>query len=447
MVEKTTCSVVLSVILTLIATPLIAKTMDPRPLDQIVAIVNDDVITQSELENQASLIKKRLAEKNMVLPKENILNKQILNQIIDKKLQLQTARRASISVDDNTLDQALDNIAKKNDFTLAQLQQAIESDGVNFDNFRQDIRDQLTIERLISQEIASRITISNQEVEKYMNSAGYDQEHIKEYHLQDILITLPEVPSSEDLQQAKNLANTLVKKLRKGQKFETLAIANSNGQNALTGGDLGWRRIEEIPSTFVTDVQVMKVEEIKGPIRADNGYHIIKLLDARGNVQRHNITETRVRHILLKTNLIKSDEKAKMELLAIKKQIETGEDFAALAKKQSQDPGSAIHGGSLGWVKPGQLVPQFESTMNQLALNELSAPIKSQFGWHLIEVLERKEIDDTENYEKEQIKKLVYQRHYEEEVQTWIKRMRDASYIEITMLGSSDSNNTENIHS
>lgn len=424
---------ILSIIFILVAAPIEAKTIDAEPLDQVVAIINDDVITQSELDKQAHLIKKRLTEKETTLPEQGLLDKQILNQLIEKKLQLQTAHRAGITIDDNTLDQAMEDIAKKNDFTLTQLRKAVESDGVNFDDFRNDIREQIAIERFIAREIANRITITQQEVAKYMNSAGYDQEHIKEYHLQDILIALPEIPSSEDLQKAKKLANTIVEQLNAGKKFETLAIANSNGQSALTGGDLGWRRIEEIPSTFVNDAQIMKVGDIKGPIRADNGYHIIKLLESRGNVQRHHITETRVQHILLKTTLLKGDEVVKAELLTLKKQIENGKDFSAMAEKHSQDPGSAVHGGNLNWVKPGQLVPQFENTMNKLAINELSAPVKSQFGWHVIRVLERRDLDDTEEYEKQKIKKLIYQRHYEEEVQNWIKRMRDASYIETTL--------------
>ena len=426
MVKKITVGLVLALLS-------ITISVNAETIDRVVAVVNDNVITQSELDYQAKLIKKRLDEQGTALPEAKTLNKQILNQLIDKQLQLQTAERAGITIDDNTLDQAMESIAAKNNFTLAQLHKAVENDGVKFEDFRDDIRDQLTIEHFISREIAPRILITEQEVEKYMNSAGYDQQHIREYHLQDILIALPEVPSSEDIQQAKKLAQHVLAQLEAGTAFETLAIANSNGQNALTGGDLGWRRIEEVPSTFVDDVQVMKVGSVRGPFRAGNGYHIIKLLDARGNVQRHHITETRARHILIKTTLLKNDDEAKQELLALKKQLNEGADFAVLAEKHSQDPGSAVHGGHLNWVKPGQLVAPFETTMDQLALNEISDPVKTQFGWHLIQVLERRETDDTDAYEKQQIRKLIYQRHYEEEVQTWIKRMRDASYIAITL--------------
>lgn len=401
------------------------------PLDSVVAVVNDDVITASELDRQLAKVNQQLKLRQIKAPAEDVLRWQVLNHLIDQKVELQTAARAGIEVDDATLDASIEQIAAHNKASLAQLKQLIEKEGISFAEYRAEIRKELIIERLLQREVGGRITISKQEVDKYLHSLAYEKQNILEYHLEDILIELPETPSSAQLQAAQKAADDIMAQLKAGKSFQALALARSTGQEALTGGDLGWRRMEEIPSAFAAVLPAMSPGDVSNPIRTGNGIHLIKLVDKRGNAEIHHTTETQVRHILLKTSSTSRDNELKAELEKIRTEIEQGKSFGEMAKLYSQDTVSAAKGGELGWVKPGMLVLPFEQTMNRLKPGVISEPVKTQFGWHIIQVQGRREKDDTAEYQEQQIRRRLFERQYEENTQLWVKRMRDASSIQI----------------
>lgn len=402
------------------------------PLDSVVAVVNDDVITASELNHQVAKVSKQLASRQIKLPSEDELRWQVLNYLIDQKVELQTAARAGIEVDDATLDASIEQIAAHNKASLAELKKVIENDGLSFGEYRAEIRKEMLVERLLQREIGSRITISKQETDKYLHSLAYEKQNVVEYHLEDILIGLPEAPSSAQLQEAQKIADDIRVQLKQGRNFQELALAKSTGQEALSGGDLGWRRIEEIPTAFASLLSGMKPGDVSDPIRTGNGIHLIKLVDRRGNAGVHHTTETQVRHILLKTSgTTTRDNALKAELERIRTEIEHGASFAEMAKRYSQDTVSALKGGELGWIKPGMLVVPFEQAMNQLKPGIISEPVKTQFGWHIIQVEGRREVEDTAEYQEQQIRRRLYERQYEENTQLWVKRMRDASSVQI----------------
>jgi peptidyl-prolyl cis-trans isomerase SurA len=408
------------------------KTSSPTTsLDGIAAIVNNDVITLSELEKQERKIRSHIATRQIQVPKPAELRAQVLDYLINRKIELQTAARAGIVVDDETLNAAIENIAGRNGLTIEQLKQTVTSDGLNFAEYQDEIRSEMTIERLLQREVGSRITISKQEVDKYLHSIAYEQQNVREYRLEDILIALPEIPSSAELQAAQKTADTIREKLKNGQSFAELAIAKSNGHQALSGGDLGWRRLEEIPSIFTTTVPSMRAGEVAGPLRGGNGLHLIKLVAIRGNNTAHHSTETHARHILIKTNAFTPDETIKEKLTKIKGEIENGKSFAEMARTYSEDTVSALKGGDLGWITPGMLVEPFEKAMNQLKPGFISNPVKTQFGWHIIQVDARRDKDDTAEYEEQQIRRRIFERQYEDASHAWIKRMRDASYVQV----------------
>jgi peptidyl-prolyl cis-trans isomerase SurA len=403
-----------------------------KPLDKVVAVVNSDVITQQELNKALFTAEKQLEQSNTPLPQKSALQKQVLNQLINRKLELQAAERMHITVTDEKVDETINTIAQKNKMTPAQLREALKSEGINYADYRKQIKEQMTIQQLIQATVGSNITITEQDIRNAKNTSSAAMSNHSQYHLSDILISLPEEPSSTDVQEAYALTNSVKAQLAKGEDFRTVAAANSGGNEALQGGDLGWRSLEEMPAIFAEKVPKMKVGEVVGPIRADNGLHIIKLEEVKNDDNTdHFITETHVRHILIKTNLPSDDQPAKQQLLGIRTQIVNGADFATMAKQYSQDAGSAQKGGDIGWPTPGMLVPPFEQAMDSLPLNEISQPVKTSYGWHLIQVLGRRKVDNTEQFKKNQIKQMIYQRELEENTEVWIQQLRHDSYVKI----------------
>lgn len=407
-----------------------ANATNAQHLDSVVAIVNSDVVTESELNKQYTGIKQHLEQQNKSLPSDAELRSQVLNHIIDQKIILQTAARANIEIDDDSLNRAIRNIASRNNMTKQELKQTLAKSGIDFRDYREDLRKQITIDRLMQQQIGSRVTISKQEVDKYLNSVAFDQQNIAEYHINDILIALPDVPSSQEIRSAKTTAEKVLKKLKQGHPFSEVAIAESNGQDALKGGDLGWRRVEEIPSVFADYITKMDVGDVQGPIRTANGFHIMQLVDTRGSAARHFTQETKVRHILIKSHTPDDDDDIIEELKDIRKKIEAGASFAQMAKEHSDDVVSREKDGTLGWISPGMLVPAFEQAMDGLTIGMVSQPVKTQFGWHLIQVQERRKKEDTHDYQRNKIRKLIYERQFEEEKQHWITKMRSVSYVQ-----------------
>ena len=408
------------------------------PLDAIVAVVNDDVVTESELLEQIRFYTADVPD-NVVLPDEQHLKEQILNKIIDQTVGLQTAARLNITIGDDTVDQSIQRVAGDAGITVEQLKTNLMEKGLSYRDYREFVRKELTVQRVLQQELAGRIDVSNAEVEKYLNSVAFDQQHIAEYHIADILLSLPDVPSSQDIQAASQKMEKIVEALKDGKDFKQLAMTYSDAPTALQGGDLGWRRVEEIPTMFAEKVTKMQEGSYIGPIRTSNGFHLVKLQGIRGAAMKKIVTEHKARHILLKPEVIDDDADVKAKLLQLRQRIESGESFAEVARRYSHDPVSAAKGGDLGWVAPGTMVKSFEQTMQKQKIGIVSKPTKTEFGWHLILVEERRKKDHTKDFYRADLRKKIFQRKYAEEVQDWLRKARDSSYVEITLPTSNDS--------
>lgn len=408
----------------------LAKSSGYSEVDRIIAIVNDDVIMKSELDKALERVKQNLQKQNTELPPEDILSKQVLERIILDHLQLQLASTSGIRVDDEAISKTIAGVARENGITVDELRSMLEKEGLDYEGYRKEIRRQMILSQLTQRQVVNRVRISPQEVENFLSVNKNAGSEVDAYRLSHILITLPEAASPEAIDKARKKAQATVDKLRNGADFKSVAAAVSEGQQAFEGGDLGWRRPGEIPGLFSDVVASMQVGDISEPIHSPSGFHIIKLTDMKGGRKQHIVTQTHVRHILVRTSELLSDEDARARLEQLKLRIENGEDFATLARSNSEDRGSALNGGELNWVDPGNLVPQFEEAMNNLAPNEISEPFKTQFGWHIAQVLERRQHDSTESFKKSTARKMIRQRKVEEERQAWLRRLRDEAYVE-----------------
>nr|WP_231971524.1 MULTISPECIES: peptidylprolyl isomerase [Thiohalobacter] len=400
-----------------------------QPINRIVAVVNDDVILASELEDKVQLVRSQLAQQNTQAPDPAQLERQVLERLIMERLQLQVAERNNIEVDDETLNANLRNIAAQNGVTLTEFRQTLEREGMDYAAFREELRSQIMINRLRQQTVINRIDISDQEVDNLLASQTAWSDQTRDYHLGHILIATPEAASPEQIQAAERKATGVLDRLRGGADFSETAVAVSESETALEGGDLGWRKAAQLPSLFADVVRDMQPGEISDLIRSPSGFHIIKLIDVRGE-ERHVITQSRVRHILLQPDEMTSEADVRLRIEQLRGRLETGADFAELARSHSTDKVSASNGGDLGWVNPGDMVPEFEQAMNKLAPGEISEPVQSRFGWHLIQVLERRERDSTEDYQRARAREMIRQRKTDEEMELWLRRLRDESYIE-----------------
>ncbi len=403
-----------------------------QELNRIVAIVDDDVITYQELKDRLETIVAQLRQSKTPLPADNILQRQVLERLIVERLQLKMASRAGIRVDDENLNEVIGKIARDNGLTLAQFRQVLERDGFKFADFREEIRNELTISRLRSRQVESRIVITPQEVENYLAHRQAEGAEGTEYRLEHILIAVPEAARPAEIQAAKARAEELLGRLRSGADFREMAVSYSDGQQALEGGDLGWRKAGQLPTLFSEVALKMAVGAISDPIRSPSGFHILRLAEKRGET-KHVVRQTHARHILIRTDAITSDEQARARLLRLRDRILDGEDFDRLARANSDDTGSASQGGDLGWANPGMFVPAFEEAMGKLAPGQVSEPFRSQFGWHIVQVLERRDHDDTEEHIRNQAREALRQRKMEEELENWLRRMRDESYVTIRL--------------
>lgn len=398
-------------------------------LNRIVAVVNDDVVLESELATKLEIIREQLRAQNTELPPEDVLRKQVLERVIVDKLQLQLAAANNIQIDDETLNSNLRNIAEQNGMSLEQFRSTLESEGHSFAAFREEIRSQIAIARLHQQMVGNRINVSEQEVDNQLANAKTSGSDEKEYHLSHILIPVPEGATPDAIQAAQQQAEETVAKLRGGADFATTAVAVSAGQTALQGGDLGWRSAAQLPTVLADTIRALAPGEITDPIRAAGGFHIVKLNEVRGG-GRHVVTQTHVRHILLTPDELLPESEVQNRLAQLRERILGGEDFAALARSHSKDKVSASKGGDLGWVNPGDLVPQFEEVMNGLKPNEVSQPVQTRFGWHIIQVLERREHDSTDEFRRNKVREQIRKRKTDEELALWLRRLRDEAYVE-----------------
>ena len=399
-------------------------------LDRILAVVNNDVITQSELAAELRTITQQLRQQNIELPAVNVLQKQLLERLIIKHLQLQLAENTGIRVDDDTLARAITTIAKQNNITLSEFRDILTRDGFDFALFRENIRQEIIITRLRQRQVDSRINVTPQEIGDFLaTQSAQGASAGNEYHVAQILIGLPEAAAPENVQAAQIKAKQVLEKLRAGASFTDTAVSISQDPQALQGGDLGWRTAAQLPSLFAEIVPKLKPGDISDLIRSASGFHIVKLIEQRGG-ELHMVKQTQVRHILVRPNELTSDKDAQTRLEQLKQRIEGGDDFSNLARSHSEDAATAVNGGVLGWVSPGDLDPRFEEMMSALKPNEVSTPFQSSFGWHIVQVIERRDHDNTEEFRRTQAREAIRQRKIEEETQTWVRSLRDEAYVE-----------------
>ena len=399
-----------------------------EPLDKIIVVVNDDVITQHELDSRTDEYKQKLRLSDLSEKDKNILTKQVLQKMIRTRIQLQRAEKFGITIDDVALNRVLEQIANNNKLSLSEFRTAIKAEGMSFSNFREQARNDLIIKQLQQRLIASKITVTDQEVQQFIKTSNSSKQTDNSYHLSHILISTPESAKPEDIQKAKDKSNKLYAEIIQGGNFSDIALRHSNGRNALNGGDLGDRKANELPVAFISAIKDLKDGEVTQPIRSASGFHILKI--NKSSRQKSVVKQTHARHILIRTGAKTSPEEAKQTLTKIKKEIQSGKEFSVLANQYSQDPGSKTKGGDLGWADPGTFVSAFDNVMSRLKDGEISEPFKSQFGWHIIQVLERRTQDKTDENQLLQAKQVIHNRKAEEELQLWLRRIHDESFIE-----------------
>ena len=425
-------NIIKKVIMALLIGNLIFSTVlvSAEMLGKIVAVVEDDVILEQDLEKETADITQRIQANHSQMPPESILRKQVLEKMIIDKLQRQLAEKAGITITEEIVNNSVADIAQRNNMTVPQFRAELDRLGQSYKSFLDNMRNEIIINQLRSREIGGRIKVTDREVDHFMETQENAGSEAVQYHLGHILIAVKEAASASLIQKAQSKADELVKKLRAGQDFTKTALSDSEDGNALKGGDLGWRTLKDVPTLFSDKVSQMSSGEVSDPIRSPSGFHIIKMLEVKG-LDNHIITKTKVRHILIKTNELVDDEEARKRLLALKARILDGDDFAVLARAHSDDKGSALKGGSLDWVGPGDLVKPFEETMSKLGIKQISEPVQTQFGWHLIQVLDRESKDDSHEYKKNLVKDAIRKRKIEEETELWMRRLRDEAYVEI----------------
>lgn len=400
-------------------------------LDYIVAVVNEEVIVNTTLREEMELFREQLTYQKIKVPPEKELEKLVLERLIMEELQLQLAKRNGIIIDDTLLNQTLRDIARRNQKTLKEFIDQLEGDGIPFVKFREDMREKIAINQLQQRYVVSRINVSEQEIKSFITNQVQQEDSVnREYRLLHILIATPEAPSPEEIEAQQQKAEDILRQLKNGANFQAMAVRYSAGGAAAQGGDLGWRKAGAIPPLFIEAVSTMEVGELAGPFKNTSGFHIIKLAEKKGE-KKSIITQTRARHILLKTRENRDEQQMIRALKNIKQRIEaTGEDFAKLAKAISEDTLTASKGGDMDWLSPGDIEPEIEQVMNQLEINQISAPFKSRHGWHILQVLERRERDNTVQALRAEATKQIRQRKIDEELQSWLRQLKDAAYID-----------------
>ena len=425
----------LSIFALLIVSPMLLGAMQDKSgsIDRIVAIVNDDVITFVELELELETIKQQLRQRQTQMPPENILQKQVLDRLVVNRIQIQLAEKRLLKVDDETLNRAIENIASQNGIGINEFRRALEASGMSYSDYRARIRDEMVIARLQQREVRRKITVTDQEIEDFLANQDLQGRANEDYRIQHILLVVPEAAAPESIQDVKQKAQQLLDKLKAGEDFAQLAIAQSDGQQALNGGDLGWRKLAEIPTLFSGLVKNMSEGDTSELIRSPSGFHIIKLAEKRSSDVQHIVNQTLVKHILIQTSDLVSSDEALEKVQQLKQRIDGGEDFTQIAKANSGDKASAADGGNLGWVNPGTMVREFEEAMNRLQPGDVSSPVKTQYGWHLILVEDRREHDNTEDFLKKQASDYILEQKTGPALENWIRQIKDESFVQLRL--------------
>ncbi|MBE8597490.1 peptidylprolyl isomerase SurA [Xenorhabdus sp. BG5] len=404
----------------------------PQALNKVAAVVNNDVVLESDVNSLLQSVKLNAKHAGQQLPDEKTLRHQIIERLIMDDIVLQMANRMQLTIPDQALDSAITNIAAQNHLSLAQLKQNLIAEGMSFDTYRNRIRKEMMIAEVRNNEVRRRITILPQEVDSLANQISNQNSQDFEVNTSQILIPLPENPSQEQVEKAETTIKKILSELQNGVDFGKLALSYSGDTQALKGGNMGWSKLQELSSLFAAQLQSAHKGQIIGPIRSGVGFHILKVNDIRGGQMPIAVTEVNARHILLKTSPIMNDEQARNELMKLREEILSGKtSFEEAAKAHSEDPGSAMRGGELGWNLPSAYDPAFRDALMKLQKGEISQPVHSSFGWHLIQLLDSRKVDRTDAAQKDRAYRLLFNRKFNEEAQNWIQELRASAYVKI----------------
>ncbi len=401
-------------------------------LDKVAAVVNDDVIMASELQEQVAIIYQRISASGTQPPPQEVLIPQVLEKLIQDRLQLSMGLRAGVKISDAELNQAMTRLAQQQNLSLDEFLAIAAREGLNPAALKAQMKDEMIIARVQQGQVQRRFTVTDQDIDNFLKSEEGKFLSSPDVNVGHILLPVSSGADKETVQQVLDKVENLRQQANNGTDFRQLAIAHSTGQNALQGGDIGWRKSAQLPSIFATVLAELQPGDISAPIRSDAGFHLLKLYDRRGNTEEL-IQQSMVRHILIKPNEIRSEEDARIMLLDLRARIAAGEDFADLARQFSEDSGSALNGGSVGWSVPGQFVPQFEQAIQEAQINVIGEPFRTQFGWHLLQVTERRHQDFSTEIMRNQAQNVLRQRKFEEELPIWLQEIRDEAFIDIKL--------------
>jgi len=401
-------------------------------VDRVVAVVNDEAITQYDLDDAKRIILQQLKQQNVQPPAQDVLDKQVLERMMTERSLLQFAKENGVRVDDTMIERAILRIAQENKLSAEDFRKALAKENIDYPRYREDVRHELTVQRLREREVDSKITVSDAEVEQYLATLKSQSSGEAEYKLAHILVLVPEQASAEQIDAKKRRAEDALRALKNGADFAQVAAGFSEASDALGGGNLGWRSGARLPTVFADEVRAMQVGQISAITRSASGFHIVKLLEKRSRNEPTVVDQTHARHILVRVNEIVSESDAKAKIDRLKDRIDSGTKFEELAKLNSEDTTSA-KGGDLGWVNPGDTVPEFDEAMKKLEPNQISAPVRTPFGWHLIQVLERRRQDITGTRERTDAQAAIRQRKADEAFQDWVRQIRDRAYVEVRL--------------
>ncbi|HHX34583.1 MAG TPA: molecular chaperone SurA [Gammaproteobacteria bacterium] len=401
-----------------------------QPLDRVAAIVDNDVVMYSQYQARLNEVLQTIRQRGVELPPEDVLRQQVMERLVIDAIQLQMAERSGIRVSDEELSESMATIAERNGLSQNEFEQALAADGLSLHDAQEQIRQEMTISRVRQYRVAERIQVTDQEVQNFLSSDLGKMQLAEEFQLANILIPVPDSATSDDLAKAEKTVASIVEQLEKGADFAQMAITYSASENALEGGEMGWRKAAQLPPPFDRMLGSMTVGQVTQPTRTAGGIIMLKLLDRRGDEVVYR-DEVHVRHILLKPSEIRSPEATQKLAARLYERLRSGEDFTALAKQFSEDPGSALNGGDLNWIDPNSLVPAFREEMARTEIGQLSKPFESQFGWHVLQVIDRRSTDSSEQMREQQAINLLRNRKYDEELQTWLRQIRDEAYVEI----------------
>ena len=399
-------------------------------LDGVAAIVNEGIVLKSQLRDQLAMILRQADTQQIQLPPANVLQDQVLERLILGEVQLQRAARIGLHVSDQMLNQAIERVAQQNDVRLEDMPALLAKDGINYADFRRDLRDEITLEQLRRIDVGQRINVSPREIEQCIADLEDNVVVNSDYSLSHILVSLPEAASAEHIEEVRAKLDDIYQQIMDGADFRAMAIRYSEGSTALEGGALGWMPGEQVPTLFIDVIATLEAGEISKPFRSASSFHLVKVNELRSALQRSEINQVKARHILVTPNEIIDDATAQQRLDDALTRIKDGEDFAELAKLLSDDPGSAVVGGDLGWAEAGSFVPEFEAMLNSMAIGDISEPFRSPFGWHIIEVLDRRVYDNTEDEKQRRCDLRIRNDKMEEETQLWMRRLRDEAYVD-----------------